>query len=115
MDLNNKAELKKVWVDALRSGNHKQTSGTLHNLDDGGSCCLGVAAEVWGLCSLKDMGVHMEEADPEYDDVEGPKHVYEDLRRVIEIAELIDKGIEMNDNGVPFTEIADMIERDWHV
>jgi len=33
------------WVDALRSGEYKQTTGSLHDAD--GYCCLGVACKVF--------------------------------------------------------------------
>jgi hypothetical protein len=42
-------EIKTQWVAALRSGQYKQTSGTLHRLRDDGSegyCCLGVLCEL---------------------------------------------------------------------
>lgn len=35
-------EIKKMWVDALRSGNYAQGKGCLHNAEDGTFCCLGV-------------------------------------------------------------------------
>jgi hypothetical protein len=42
---------KKKWIKALRSGNYKQTRGTLKN--DEGFCCLGVLCDIhpkvtWG-------------------------------------------------------------------
>lgn len=37
-------EAKKLWVEALRSGEYKQTKHLLH--DDEGYCCLGVLCEV---------------------------------------------------------------------
>jgi hypothetical protein len=121
MDLTNKAELKRVWLEALRSGKYKQTRGTLHNLNNGGFCCLGVAADVWGLSTPKKMG--------NLGFSEGPIEVYElldatvgkvpytgwdDVERFKRHPVLVE-GIGMNDDGKPFTEIADMIERDWNV
>lgn len=47
-----KAEWKKRWMDALRSGEYKQTRGILKWTDaDGEShyCCLGVLCEIAGL------------------------------------------------------------------
>jgi hypothetical protein len=122
MDLTNKKELKRVWVEALRSGKYKQTKGTLHNLNNGGFCCLGVAADVWGLATPEKMGTftlwH-----------EGPSEVYDLLDDTVGKApctgrdgvERLDRhpalreGIEMNDDGKSFVEIADMIERTWDV
>lgn len=37
-------EIKKRWVEALRSGKYKQTAGFLR--DDFGFCCLGVLCDV---------------------------------------------------------------------
>lgn len=42
-----KAELKKEWVNALRSGKYEQGRGCMYR--DGKYCCLGVLAEVIGL------------------------------------------------------------------
>ena len=41
------AEHRRLWVEALESGDYKQTTGRLH--DDDGYCCLGVACEISGL------------------------------------------------------------------
>ena len=46
----NKERVKKL-VEALRSEEYTQTTGTLHNLD--GYCCLGVACDVF----LKETGI----------------------------------------------------------
>jgi len=49
-------EFKQKWVDALRSGEYKQGTGELHNIEADTYCCLGVVCEVikpkgWdGLC-----------------------------------------------------------------
>lgn len=37
-----------LWVDALRSGKYRQTTGMLHR-KNGGYCCLGVACDVYRL------------------------------------------------------------------
>jgi hypothetical protein len=42
-------EAKKKWVEALRSGEYKQTQGTLFCPSNGGYCCLGVKADIMGL------------------------------------------------------------------
>lgn len=39
-------EIAKIWCDALRSGEYKQGTGVLHDLDHNTFCCLGV------LCDL---------------------------------------------------------------
>lgn len=40
-----KPEIKKLWVDALRSGEYKQTKGCLKSED--GMCCLGVLTDLY--------------------------------------------------------------------
>lgn len=51
-------EHRKLWCDALRSGNYEQTSGYLHIGEDGmeaaGYCCLGVLLDVIGSEEDKD-------------------------------------------------------------
>jgi hypothetical protein len=112
MDLNNKSELKRVWIDALRSGDYEQCQDTLHNLTKGGYCCLGVALKVWGLATDEAMGAEVDlEGFTQYG---GPKELYDKLRVVID-TEVVEKGIDMNDQGKPFPLIADMIETEWLV
>lgn len=43
-------EIKKLWVEALRSGHFKQAKGRL--VDDGAYCCLGVLCVVQGATDL---------------------------------------------------------------
>lgn len=86
------------WTEALRSGDYPQTAGTLH--DSSGFCCLGVAAVVYGIATPEQMVCD--------DTSEGPSWVYEELAdRIPE--NIISRGIEMNDSGRSFTEIAEMI------
>ena len=40
-----KSEIKKLWVEALRSGEYQQCKGVLH--DSNGYCCLGVLTELY--------------------------------------------------------------------
>lgn len=40
------AEIKKLWQDALLSGDYKQGAGCLRNNEDG-YCCLGVLADIY--------------------------------------------------------------------
>ena len=112
MDLFNKVELKRVWVEALRSGQYEQCKDTLHNLTRDSYCCLGVAAKVWGLATDEEMGV-----EQNIDGVacgEVPKNLYDELRSIMGL-DLSDRGVNMNDRGKPFPLIADMIEADWNV
>lgn len=96
-----KIKLKQTWLEALRSGEYKQTHGTLHNSE--GYCCLGVAAKVWELSDDKEM---FREAG------RGPAKVYNSLSEIIDEPLLI-LCATMNDNWVSFTQIADRIEKEW--
>lgn len=44
-------ELKAKWVEALRSGEYKQTAGIMHSDENGEDsfCCLGVLCEVMSV------------------------------------------------------------------
>lgn len=42
-------ELKQKWVDALRSGEYKQSPGQLYNSANDTYCCLGVLCDVTGI------------------------------------------------------------------
>ena len=39
-------EFTKEWLTALRSGEYKQANGRLYNVQNGGYCCIGVAARI---------------------------------------------------------------------
>jgi hypothetical protein len=109
----------KTWIKALRSGEYKQCQGTLKGeLVDGstGFCCLGVYNEVvlklplFTQPLLKNAyGVSVSSAQPCAD---GPGLVYSKIRKRVNEA-VVDEGIKMNDNGEPFKEIADMIEKHY--
>ncbi len=95
-------DLKKKWVEALRSGKYKQ--GILHLTYLGKYCCLGVLGKVCGLS----------------DEAMNGKKTFLGLDYFTEIPEVIrslgrpslsGKLINMNDaNGKSFNEIADWIE-----
>lgn len=42
-------EIKKQWLDALRSGKYAQGKSKLKNVSNGEYCCLGVLCEVMGV------------------------------------------------------------------
>lgn len=108
----NKAHLKK-WVEALRSGQYAQGKGTMRS---GNSyCCLGVAMEVafdngcpmpenpnWGITSTMPFSVldwygfptSWGYTDPELRSPDGARR---------------EPASVLNDQGVPFQEIADRI------
>ncbi len=97
------AEEKKLWVEALRSGDYKQTKGTLHNLDDGGFCCLGLGALVLNVSSKQYMGVHAGNSR------EGPQSVYQWWANRLGNPS-VNLLTRMNDRGDTFDEIADWID-----
>lgn len=92
-----------LWVEALRSGRFAQTtSGCLH--DDVGHCCLGVACEVYAIMHQGWRYDGSESSLPS--EVCGWLGMRDALGRY--------DGDNMlawhNDDGVPFSEIADIIE-----
>ena len=102
----------KEWVEALRSGNYKQTKGTLKGkLPEGGVgyCCLGVLAEIMGY----ELEVELYIEDGEYVLYygEGPKHIYEKFEYDME-GVFVDVLTNHNDKGVSFKEISDIIEKE---
>ena len=79
------AEIKRKWVEALRSGNYQQGRNHLHR--DNKFCCLGV------LCQITTGKMGYEQTRKHF-----PVKMEHDL-------------IGMNDDGKSFAEIADYIER----
>lgn len=94
------AELKAKWLAALRSGKYAQGDGKLRGTN-GRFCCLGVLCDVYDPTRWQE---HDRDACFQYSS-----------NTAFLPTELAD-GIEeytlttMNDNGVPFAEIADWIE-----
>ncbi len=91
---------KKIWVDSLRSGKYKQGKGRLKAGNT--YCCLGV------LCDA--LGIEADEQD---------KFAGEAYALPISVAETVGLtqlpyimlGLDnLNDAGMPFNEIADLIE-----
>jgi hypothetical protein len=112
------AGIKKVWVEALKSGNYPQTTGHLIEvpgetgvqIEQTGYCCLGVLCEVMGVpkVTIAYTG-YKDEAEP----FTGVTHYF--LPKNVEVeAELgrIEQTIlaEKNDNLMSFGEIATYIE-----
>lgn len=109
-------EVKKLWVDALRSGEYQQGKGSLRN--DNKYCCLGVLCDLAvssGVCKCRSgifPGNVLYRYDSEFD-------VLPDS--VIDWAELESKNPairadaltlgDLNDSGRDFIFIADRIEK----
>lgn len=92
------AQLKRKWIEALRSGEYVQGHTFLLN-DRGAMCCLGVLATIQG-CDLEDLPYQERRTDT--------------LPRGFNAG--LDGGTRehlacMNDDGKSFPEIADYIEK----
>jgi len=116
----------RMWVAALRSGKYFQGTGALNRGDE--YCCLGVACEVAmanGLPVTKDRNVNGEIG---YDGQTAflPEVVKEWFGMKYETGEFDNPKAgedydepktlelhELNDEGMPFDEIADVIELNW--
>lgn len=108
-------DIKKRWVEALRSGKYQQGRGQLRA--DGRWCCLGVLGDIavadglatwldngdgeFSLCDADscDMGVCM--PTQKVDEWAGLDGEYKCGKTSL---------LHLNDNGTPFSEIADLIE-----
>jgi hypothetical protein len=107
-----KAELKKQWLEALRSGKYLQGRDYLRSTDAfhaGQSCekycCLGVLVDIAHPDKWKaDIGYYAFVYDMNWVGVLGG------WGTEIGLGELQDTLIKMNDNGSTFAEIADWIE-----
>lgn len=119
------AELKKKWVEALRSGKYRQGQYCLRTTD-GAYCCLGVLCDCLdGSGWVRDGGNYWAYDFTNY----GPQRDYGSHRVDLPVTLSWDlpvtlswevfrwlpgtqgKLIAMNDQGRPFTEIADYIEQ----
>lgn len=100
------------WVKALRSGNYKQTQGTLKGelINKGtGYCCLGVLADIMGYELEKEPLIN----EKFYAD-EGDWRVYKIFKENISIPNY-QKLIALNEIGKSFDEIADFIENNLNI
>ena len=122
-----KQEIKEKWVAALRSGEYRQTRSTLR--DEKGFCCLGVLTDLylkennkeWVLInthySFDDENLLLPQQVQEWADIDmDPRLSHKKVSNAIRI---ILEGYQssppptlavLNDYGVPFKEIADVIE-----
>lgn len=115
------ADIKRKWVDALRSGKYKQARGKLKNRA-GGFCCLGVLCDIVGVkpewVSTYKSGLH--NTDASYNKSVHGHYRFENEKnylpsRVSEIAKvsMADQKLlaNKNDTGASFNAIANYIER----
>jgi hypothetical protein len=104
--------LVKRWIEALRSGQYEQ--GRAHLCRDEKYCCLGV------LCSLVEPGTKREiNTSLQYNGVISwgdevswlPTHIKEKVGLRTECGDFADNSLTtLNDEGMSFSEIADLIE-----
>jgi hypothetical protein len=120
-DLGMNPEIKKEWVNALLSGEFEQTTQVLK--DEFGYCCLGVLCEVYKKLTGKGNWVKLEGGQMQFNDgseywrtnVLPPKvrsWAEVDANPAINFEdENFGSLAELNDKGVSFTTIADVIEK----
>lgn len=92
--------VKKKWLNALRSGDYKQTTGALQ--DEKGYCCLGVLCEITGNASNRVMGSC---GFPKTDVIDTP------LEFCGLSSNMQNKLADLNDGGSGFDAIASYISR----
>lgn len=98
---------RKLWVEALRSGKYEQARSVLR-ADNTSFCCLGVACDISGLGEW--IGFHYLREDKLL-----PDQVQLWLGLNGALGGFLDGGskkylTDYNDGGMPFAEIADIIE-----
>lgn len=121
-----KPQIKKLWIEALRSGEYEQTQGCLR--DETGFCCLGVLTDLYLKEHDEDWtagdGIICSENRNPYSAHEEVNYLPEDVRiwagllsqspTVVTRESSQDSGIEalanLNDSGKSFQEIAQIIE-----
>lgn len=109
------ADLKSKWIEALRSGKYSQAKGKLRDLIDGNSyCCLGVLCVVSGAKFERDD----EDGWVPYLNGKNIRNAYGD--EYLAYSFICKIGLshqtqthltKLNDDGKPFFEIADFIEK----
>ena len=103
-----KADIKRRWVEALRSGEYEQ--GNLRLRDDGAHCCLGVLCDVHDPTGWVEGGAR-DGFSYRYGTVTDPIGLPDPLREAIGMNSHYEGiVISMNDSGSTFAEIADWIE-----
>jgi len=118
MDLKWKAK----WIAALRSGDYEQCTGRLHLKDDG-FCCLGVLCDIFNkgawvdpTIEKPDNMVYAKKKTGDCGNVDVlPVFVYEDValstnNPLVKMYVGEETLAELNDAGLTFADIADIIE-----
>jgi hypothetical protein len=112
-DMRNKFEIGTEWVDALRSGDYKQTQETLRSGDS--FCCLGVLCDISKIGTWTDFDTYL--LDEFDEDLETRIELEQELDNTELSDFLVSIGLEENkliklndDSGYSFKQIADVIE-----
>ena len=134
-----KIDIAKQWVDALNSGTYKQGQGKLHATDINGTCmycCLGVLCDLFMQQNPDELDVKVvtrdEAAYPQHYSVlnkqDASLHVYDNdslvlplrvrewagmhdaLGRYTNTSGEQDSLAELNDHGMSFTKLAEVID-----
>lgn len=116
-------QIKAQWVAALRSGEYKQGAGQLHAPATNSYCCLGVLCDLAVKAGLDITVTTASDRDLTYyndDGYELPDSVKDWAGLEENLPEVDMMGLDcevltvaaLNDDGTPFGEIADIIERD---
>lgn len=109
-----------MWVRALRSGEYKQTTRVLHNIQENAFCCLGVLCELAvqnKVCDKIDSGgVVTMYAYTSHNTLPHSVMNWADMKSIegyfpIEIN--LPCLTKLNDDGKSFAEIADIIENNY--
>jgi hypothetical protein len=111
-----KARIKRRWVKALRSGKYVQGHHALRTHDDK-FCCLGVLCDIYDPKAWKqtDRGEHnrysyltaeiqLPSKVQKWADIDACGRLSENARRTL---------IHLNDDGMSFAEMADIIEENF--
>jgi hypothetical protein len=112
------AEIKKQWIEALKSGDYKQTTAVLKSTSDGVTtryCCLGVLCDIYA----KETKTQWDERNPNDYSMLGnsstlPFEVlrWSGLENAGSCGDLPDGDslVALNDRGQSFNQIADVIQ-----
>lgn len=110
-----KKEVAEQWVAALRSGKYEQGISQLKNAR-GQYCCLGVLCDISGLGVWEAGGAYRTGPDQfRYGYAVTPKDVatWAGLENPMGNRPGQPSLDCLNDDGIPFSEIADIIEKEW--
>ena len=115
------ANLKAKWLEALRGGLYKQTTGVLRAPDCNGNgyCCLGVLADVYKPDLWTEEPQESEDEYGDYREIDSWMHAFsgellsDDVLHSVGLDhEQQAKLASMNDQGQSFEQIAEYIEEE---